>query len=198
MLRRNNLALQPNCSSPIYFSAMKTIILLVVIVFWTACEKPPTSIEIITEPQQQDSLFRGLIAVIQYRIPEIIRNDSLAFLILPVQASCPSCRKKTIDSIMNHQTSLAPNHYIIIAANGGRKTMRGYFQEQHYELPIISDGQRLILDSQNLAYRYNLYKDKPTLYYTHHQKAYKRVSAVPATVRADLCEFFSGQRPLSE
>ncbi|MBO9565450.1 MAG: hypothetical protein J7621_21920 [Niastella sp.] len=178
---------------------MKMIILSGVIVLLAACGKPSTtSIEMITAPGQQDSLFKGLMATTQYRVPETVRDDSLAFLVLPVQASCPACRKKSIDSIMKYQVNLPANHYIIIAANGGRKTIRGYFQEQNYELPIVRIDQQLTLDSQNLAHQYDLYKDKPTLYYSRHQKVYKKVAAIPATVRADLCEFFSGHRPLSE
>lgn len=178
---------------------MKTIALTGFIVLFIACGKgPESSVEMITAPGKQDSLFKGLMAVTQHSIPASQLSDSLAFLVLPVQASCPSCRKKTIDSIMKYQAGLTPNHYVIIAANGGQKTMRGYFQEQGYELPVMANTQQLTLDSGNLAYRYNLYKDKPTLYYASEQKVYKKVGAIPATVRDDLCEFFSGHRPLTE
>lgn len=176
---------------------MKTNTIVILILLSVACGKgPESSIEMITTPGQQDSLFQGLMAVTRYTIPESLLNDSLSFLVLPVQASCPSCRKKTIDSVMKYQASLAAKHFIIIAANGGRKTMRGYFREQAYELPDIKN--QLFLDSNNLAYKNKLYENKPTMYYTHAKKVYKKVAAVPATVREDLHEFFSGHRESSE
>lgn len=150
-----------------------------------------SSVELISQTTQQ-STFQNLIAITNNNLQSAELNDSLAFLVLPVQASCPSCRKKTIDSIMKYEAQLARNHYIIISATGGRKTIRGYFQEQQYEIPEIPG--KLFLDSNNLANKYSLYKDKPTMYYTYNQKAFKKVSAVPATVRDDLREFFSGHR----
>jgi hypothetical protein len=174
---------------------MKTTTLLICIVSLIACGKGPgSSVTMITDPTQQETLFQNLITVTKNSIPEISIGDSLSFLVLPVQASCPSCRKKTIDSIMKHQANLADRHYIIIAANGGRKTIRGYFREQAYEMPDIKNY--LFLDSNNLANKNNLYKDNPTLYYSHGKKVYKKVAAIPATVREDLCEFFSGHREL--
>ena len=59
-------------------------------------------------------------------------------------------------------------------------------------MPAIEN--RLFLDSVNLALKLDLYFDKPTIYYTAQQKAYKKVSAIPATVKADLRAFFSGYR----
>ena len=54
--------------------------------------------------------------------------------------------------------------------------------------------ERLFLDSVNAAYKLDLYTDKPTFYYAYNKKAYKKVSAIPITVREDLREFFSGYR----
>lgn len=172
---------------------MKTISFFICIWLLVACGKgPKSSVKMITSPSQQDSLFKNLITVIQQGIPESLLHDSLSFLVLPVQASCPSCRKKTIDSIMKHYANLPVGHYIIIAANGGRKTIRGYFREQAYELPDIKS--QLFLDSNNLANKNKLYEDNPTLYYAYDKKVYKKVAAIPATVREDLREFFSGYR----
>ncbi len=158
--------------------------------------EPESSIDMISAPTQQDSLFKSLIALTEYSIPESLYHDSLSFLILPVQASCPSCRKKTIDSIMQHATNLTSKQFIIISAMGGRKTINSYFQEQDYELPVIKNN--LFLDSNNLAFKHDLYKIKPTIYYTYSAKAYKKVSAIPSTVREDLREFFSGYRKSSK
>jgi hypothetical protein len=125
-------------------------------------------------------------------VSDNIQKDSLAFLVLPVQASCPACRNKTIDSIVKHQDNLEKNHFIIISANGGRKTISGYFQENDKKLPDMVG--KLILDSTNIARKLNLYDKKPTIYYTYNRKAYKKVAAIPSTVRDDLQEFFSGFR----
>lgn len=151
-----------------------------------------TSIEQVTDIQAQDSIFQNLVKLTHGTIPDNTLNDSLAFLILPVQASCPSCRKKTIDSIVKHQQNLDDGRFIVISANGGRKTIGSFFKEQDERLPVIEN--RLFLDTINQAYKYDLYKDKPTIYYTYQQKAYKKVAAIPATVREDLREFFSGYR----
>jgi len=172
---------------------MKTVLFLICILFFFGCGKSKNnSVELITLPEKQNSLFYGLIEVSQHTIPESSLGDSLSFLVLPLQASCPACRKKTIDSIMMHREDLANKHYIIISANGGRKTIRGFFQEQEYEVPDIP--HRFFLDSTNLAYKKQLYEDKPTIYYTFRRKAYKKVAAIPITVREDLREFFSGHR----
>lgn len=152
----------------------------------------PTSIEIVSRVGQQDSLFKGLMTASSNAVPDSIRNDSLAFMVVPVQASCPSCRNKTIDSIIKHQDDLAKNHFIIITAKGGRKTMNSYFKEQDAEMPDM-DGQ-LILDSINRAYKLDLFKDNPAIYYSANSKVYKKVLARPATVKQDLQEFFSGWR----
>jgi hypothetical protein len=162
----------------------------------THCKEPESSVTLINAPGQQDSLFRQLISVTGSQLPNSSLQDSLAFLVLPVQASCPSCRKKTIDSIMKHQEDLPAGHYIIIAANGGRKTILGYFREQSYELPDI--GNQLLLDSNNLSGKSKLYKDNPTMYYSYSGKVFQKVAAIPATVREDLREFFSGYRQLND
>lgn len=175
---------------------MKSIILLFILIAFGRCTnssyKNAGSIELITEKARQDSIFRNLILLTNNSIPEPARNDSLAFLVLPVQASCPACRKKTIDSIAKHRSGLLPNRFIILSANGGRKTINSFFREENTELPEIEN--HLFLDSSNTAFRYDLYSDKPTIYYTYNQKAYKKVAAIPTTVRDDLREFFSGFR----
>jgi hypothetical protein len=150
------------------------------------------SIELITDAGKQDVIFKNLVDLTGNAISDNKFKDSLAFLILPVQASCPSCRKKTIDSIVKHQSDLLEKHYIIISSIGGRKTVNGFFREVDKELPVMD--RELFLDSTNKAFKLELYDKKPTIYYTYNQKAYKKVAAIPSTVRQDLQEFFSGQR----
>ncbi len=159
------------------------------------CGKPGRKLEkvdLITSPGLQDSVFNGLVATTNFGIPEDKLADSLTFLLLPMHASCPACRNKTIDSILRHQNNLLDRHYIIISANGGLKTINSYFKERKGKLPTIP--HRLFLDSTAQASKNNLYDDNPLIYYTYNKKAYKKITAIPITVKEDLREFFSGYR----
>jgi hypothetical protein len=171
---------------------INTVLIVSIVAACSSSSKKMNSIELISEANQQESIFQSLMAVTNKALSENIQKDSLAFLVLPVQASCPACRNKTIDSIVIHQTDLLENHFIIISANGGRKTINGYFLENNKDLPIIKD--KLFLDTTNQAFKLGLYDKKPTIYYTHNLKTFKKVAAIPATVRQDLQEFFSGNR----
>lgn len=171
------------------------VIIFVVFILAIGCGKAGRKqeiVEVITASGKQDSVFKSLIATANYAIPENQLSDSLTFLLLPMQASCPACRKKTIDSILKHQDNLLKNHYIIISANGGLKTINSYFKERKSRVPTITG--RLFLDSANLTYKNNLYEDNPVIYFTHNRKAYKKITAIPITVKEDLREFFSGYR----
>ena len=171
----------------------KTLSIILAVLLIHSCgkkDKNSRSVAIIGTPAEQQSIFNKLLTVSNNSIPAEQLPDSLAFLVLPVQASCPSCRKKTIDSIAAHQNDLLANHFIIISANGGRKTINSFFREVNKELPDM--GNKLFLDSANNGYKYDLFKDKPTMYYTYQKKAYKKVESIPMTVREDLREFFSG------
>ncbi len=175
---------------------MKMISLIVLVVILTACGSKTSNtvsdVEYIQKHSEQIDLFNRLCSVFQLKNETATIQDSVSFLILPVQASCPSCRKKTIDSIMSNIERLPAKHYILIAANGGRKTIGGYFLEQQYKIP--SQTKFFLLDSLNISFKLNLYEDKPTFYYTFNGKAYKKVAARPSSVREDLREFFSGYR----
>lgn len=148
------------------------------------------TVELITLDGRQDSVFRKLITLTNNTIAENIQDDSLAFLILPIEASCASCRKKTIDSIVIHSRKLLDRRYIIISAKAGRKKINSYFLEENAELSAIEN--RLFLDSINSAAKDSLCFDRPTIYYTFNRKAYKKVAAIPATVRQNLRNFFQG------
>lgn len=142
----------------------------------------------ISDKVQQDTIFEYLNTLVNKKIPEDKTYDSLAFLVLPIQASCPSCRKKIIDSIVKYKDKLADNLYLVVTANGGYKTIRSYFLEQDHELPIIYN--KLFLDSTNQAFKYDLISDNPVVYYTANRKAYKKDVILPATIRKDLAKLF--------
>lgn len=174
---------------------LKYIRPLLIMLCFGACEearKKPNSVELIADKATQEAVFVKLVSVINNVIPDHQLKDSLAFLVLPVKLSCPACRKKTIDSIVKHKDNLLKDHFIIISASEGRKNISSYFQEEDHEIPVMEN--QLFLDSNHQAYKFNLVKENPVIYYTAHKKAYKRVSAIPATVKEDLREFFSGTR----
>jgi hypothetical protein len=91
---------------------------------------------------------------------------------------------------VKYQNNLLPNHYIIITAKGGRKIINAYFREQNANLPDLPS--QIILDSIGQASKSNLFTDNTVFYYTFNRKVYLKVSAVPATVKNDLHNFFSG------
>ncbi|NML22966.1 hypothetical protein HHL16_18965 [Pseudoflavitalea sp. G-6-1-2] len=160
--------------------------------FIVCCKESPkhTSIELITEQTKQEQIFKGLMAVTNNIIPENVRKDSLAILLLPLEVSCPSCRKKTIDSIISHGINLPYRHYIILSATEGYDSMNKFFKDRKGNIPPITN--RLFLDSINHARVLRLVNNKPTIYYTSGEKAFKRVSSIPETIKSDLKEFFSG------
>jgi|GEM_PF-1345308 len=171
----------------------KYIVLLIAICSFLACNesiKKPENTEFISDTVTQAAVFNDLIKLTNNSIEEINLKDSMAFLILPVKLSCPACRKKTIDSIVKHQNNMPDRHIVIISAAEGIKNIRSYFEEQHKELPVIKN--QLFLDSTHQAYKYKLVKENPVIFYALHQKVYKKVLAIPATVKDDLCDFFSG------
>jgi hypothetical protein len=179
---------------------MKLINIITMAILLYACEDkdqvPKSSVEIIQSAQEQKFLFTQLREVFEIDTVSAFLNDSMSFLILPLQISCPSCRKKTIDSIMFHQNRLVKNKFTLIALAGGRKSANSYFWEQNYELPILTRTFRL--DSTNQSFKKGLYKDQPMIYYAANQKVFKKVAARPSTVREDLREFFSGYRKYKE
>jgi hypothetical protein len=171
-----------------------TIILLCSLSIWGCnnIDRNKSSIVYINDRYTQDSLFVDLMHLTFGTISKSTQNDSLAFLILPVDASCPACREKTIDSIVVRKDNLIKNHFIVLSARGGRKTIGSFFRELDKELPYIPD--RLFLDTINYTAQSNLCDEKPTMYYSYNRKVYKKVAAIPITVKEDLREFFSGLR----
>jgi hypothetical protein len=154
--------------------------------------KKPNSVEVIADPTTQKVVFNNLVSLTNNIIQGDKLNDSLAFLVLPVKISCPACRKKTIDSIVKHKDDLMKNHFIIISSSDGIRTIGFYFKEVNHEMPVMEN--QLLFDTTHRAYENKLVEENPVMYYTANRKAYKKVSAIPATVKDDLREFFSGTR----
>lgn len=138
----------------------------------------------------RDSLFQQLMVLTGNNISVEYRMDSLAFLILPLDNSCPACRDKTMDSIAKHLHDLRPGHYIVLSANSGIKNMRSTFQENGRDMPVL-DG-KVFIDSANLAYNYDLYASNPSMFYAADGQVFKSVFSLPASIKEDLMYFFSG------
>lgn len=169
------------------------ILTLTSLLFFSFCGRSKHSSELPINEDMKEKIFTQLMIITNNNIQPELRNDSLAFLILPIEASCPSCKKKTIDSIISRQNDFEKNHFIILSGYSGQKGMEKYFQERNSDrIPHMQN--RIFLDSINHARVLNLYTNKPTMYYTFKGKAYRKVAAIPETVRDDLREFFSGTR----
>lgn len=168
----------------------KQFIVTVIMLLVTACsDKHVNSTEqLISDPVMQDSLFRKLISLTDHSINDERLRDSLVFLILPVQASCPACRDKAIDSIDKHKLSIAQGHFIVISGKG-RRTISSYFADRDKELPTTSE--RIYLDTVDHTFRYDLATTNPVIYYTFNRKVLFKVSCLPGTIKSDLRKFFS-------
>ncbi len=169
------------------------IIILSVYILLTACHasvKQEPRDTTITVPSRQESLYRDL----NQLLPDsLLYGDSVAVMILPMEASCPSCRDKAIDSIVYFRKKLLPRHEIILSANGGRKMMRSYFKSAGYKsIPNVTRG--LHFDSTNMAGRLELYSNNPVFYFLAGGKVYRKIDGWPHTIKGDLQEFFRGYR----
>ena len=144
---------------------------------------------LLNNEQEERTLFEKIITIgdLKSKLNDHV-SDSLSVLVLPLEASCPSCRNKTIDSIMRYADNLTDNSIVILSAKAGIKNMNAFFRERGY-VSIPANNERIILDSTNQAS--GLYKNNTTIYYASQQKVYKVVSSVPATIKNDLHEFFS-------
>jgi hypothetical protein len=172
------------------------IILYLGIMLFTFCgdSRKNKSTEWIDTEKMQTQLYISLMAVTKDSIEKELRQDSLAFLILPLEVSCPSCRKKTIDSILKYRNNLASKHFIILTASQGKEFINQFFRERKGTVPKM--GDQIFLDSINHTRVLKLANNKPTIYYSHQGKVFKKVSSIPETVKDDLNEFFSGHRKL--
>lgn len=174
---------------------MKVLITLYIVLnLLLSCKQEgrPVSSESISDTTEQGVLFQKVTSLFSDLIPDLNINDSISILLLPIQRTCPACRKKIVDSIAMKGESLGKTHFIIISANGGRKTIDAFFRERGLSLPVKATN--IFIDSTDQGYKKNLYKDKPVIFYGFQRKVYKKVSSLPITVADDLREYFSGVR----
>ena len=176
---------------------MKYLLIIYATILLSACNSKVTLAPrdtIIQHTEQQVSLYKRLTQIVPVILPQ---EDSLSFLILPLDAACPACRDKTLDSIYKFRKNVPPNHFIILSLNGGKKRLKQYFKNAgHSKIPEIPGV--LFIDSTVKAWDLGLYKDNPTLYYTANGHTYRKIEAWPHTVKEDLREFFRGYRKNTE
>ncbi|RPD41849.1 hypothetical protein [Chitinophaga barathri] len=154
----------------------------------------PSRDSLIESKQQQQMLYEQLAQLVPGSLPG---NDSISFMVLPLEASCPSCRDKSLDSIVRFKNSIPSNHYIILSLKGGRKYVRQYFKNAgHKQIPDIPGV--LFIDSIDKAGEFQLYHNNPSFYYAVAGNTYRKIDALPHTVKEDLREFFRGYRLKSE
>lgn len=151
-------------------------------------QNPQSLDELIIDNKNQEALF-GKLLTINPNVDEFLKlNDSVSLLILPIQAACPSCRNKIIDSIIRYKEHLDKNHLIVISAKGGRKTINPFFYDRGSSMPV---SKNIVIDSTNKCFELELFYDKPTMYYATRNVVYRKVSILPATIKAALAGFFS-------
>ncbi|KAA2239732.1 hypothetical protein F0L74_26430 [Chitinophaga agrisoli] len=144
--------------------------------------------KIIAENSLQDTLFRRLTNLTSDGNDiESMKEDSLFFLILPVEAACPSCRKKTIDSIVKYKDQIDDQHFIIITGSG-RRIIESFFNEQGCELPI--GAHNIFIDSTHQAFINDLSFTRPEIYYAHRRRVFEKISCVPTNIKGELAKFF--------
>jgi len=143
--------------------------------------------EFITDSSLQKEIFSRLAKLTQQPESETNLNDSMAFLLLPVKASCPACRRKTIDSIDKYKNRLNDSRYIVIVGNG-IKSINGFFKQQNRELPVMAHN--IFIDTSNYAILNDLTSSNPNIYYAFRGKAYLKISCQPNTIRNDLKKYF--------
>lgn len=135
-----------------------------------------------------DSLYHQLMSSFVQLSRSTELYDSISVLILPVQAACPSCRKKTIDSIIKHKGDLIKNRFIILSGTDA-KNIKATFAERDAEVPIGLSG--IIIDSTNEAFVQDLVYTKPVIYYCKNGRVARKIVSIPSTIREDLAEFFA-------
>ncbi|UPK68071.1 hypothetical protein [Chitinophaga filiformis] len=174
---------------------MSNKLILLICILFASCirqqdyeKKDPRkkSTEAIGDQHQQDSLFKNIATLLDGKIKPDEIGDSIAILIIPIDAACDACRDKAIDSVLEHRSKFKKGHFAIISANG-LKTIKAYFTSRNMQDPT---DDRIILDHQNVAFKEQLVYIRPTAYYCYDRKAYKRVTSNSITVKEDLQLFF--------
>lgn len=134
----------------------------------------------------QETIFEQLSLLLKGKISPSI-NDSAFFLIIPIDASCNTCRDKATAAAMKYKDFLRQNQFIIFSSKG-IKLIKAYFENQKFSLP--QEGDHFFYDSDNLAFINDLIFTHPTTFKCYNEKAYEKVISVPLSIDKDLENFF--------
>lgn len=165
-------------------------LVIAALLIWGCNSVTPPSREnetVIDNPALQDSLYGAIQNMLTFYNAHNISTDSAKILLLPLEAACPACRKKTIDSIVKYKHHLSSYQRIVLCGKS-TKSIKSYFQEQKYELP--TGIANIIIDSTNYAHFHDLVITSPRIYIIKNNKVIKRISSIPKTIRSDLASFF--------
>ena len=135
-----------------------------------------------------DSLsFQRLISLTDSSNRDITLSDSLAFLIIPLDAVCPHCRDRAIKALIENRNRIPKEHYIIISA-ASHKGIKAFFAERNQENPEMKG--KVFLDGESEAFKSNLIFMHPTVYYTHNKQIVKKIISYPTNIDKVLEDFF--------
>lgn len=165
------------------------IILSSIIMYGCKSKSNPSKInneKLITENAVKDSLFIKIASLIQ---DNDLPDDSVSFLIVPIDATCNACTDKSIDSIINHiDMKETGRKKISIISGASHKSILAYFSQRNVTLP--AENKNLFYDDENAAFLKELLFHQPTIYYAYNKKVYKRIISTPITIKENLHDFF--------
>lgn len=163
--------------------------LLIALLTAPSCKDPEGKINIVPLPAaQQSPVYSTLSSLFGPTLADTAKSDTLSILVLPIDITCPTCRKKILLSLMKNKEHIKPNHFIIISGNGGKKYIDGYFQEHQLRLP--TGLKQLALDTAGLMKNNALYEGEPVIYYGIGQKILSKSKVSPGNVKKQLELFF--------
>lgn len=114
-------------------------------------------------------------------------KDSLILFLLPLERSCATCRKKSIDSLAINHFKLTDNKIFIVSASSYKK-IQFFFQLQEKVLP---DNRYVIIDSSNELLKNGLIHANPRIYILNQERIVEQISCHPKTIKSNLHNFFN-------
>jgi len=137
--------------------------------------------------EQAVSQFKTITDLINRKPQSLPQSDSLSVLIIPIDASCNSCRDYSIDALMKNKDKLNSSRKVIISATND-KIIKNYLIENHITLP---DNSNLSLDDSSYAFKTGLIFEHPAAFYISHKKVYSKVDITPNNIKNSINTFFN-------
>jgi hypothetical protein len=168
------------------FTTTKIASLILTLCIYTACQEKPTGHETFGETISTNGseIFNKLVNIMGPNTT-VANNDSLSFLIIPIDMTCESCRDKSIAKVDSLKNQLAPNKFVIISASDP-KEIKAYFKNSNIQIT----SRNVIIDTSNMALKSDLIYAQPTIYFSHLKSAYKKIKITPVNINKALDTFF--------